>query len=340
MNFAIHLDNLHQRLESYDANPALDSQGNWYCPYSGQVTVQDLPLSKQGSLYFPSEMHTAHRDLSIIINGKLCRLWRDSIGPEILELAQAIATQNRQVILQTEQQVRERIPAAKTRVLITEALNWLQIHNPTALEWFLFTELGWKIEAHADAIVQAVLRQDPAWLQQTLFDQTGETLSIEEWHPRPGYADPDHQMLLRAIEIAINHLFRRDPQLVRWFVTHALNLPYEIQERLLTEARIVQLLQEDTGASAEVEPTKARIRARHKKPSHERSLAGRKQEAVAIIKAGKVVEFEFESTGDPEVDAAIRKDLARVKDRITLPANIKDGRRRINITFEEKGFKR
>lgn len=341
MNPAIHLDEPHQLLECYDANPVPNEDGGWCCTHYGQITVKslDLPQFKQGTLCFPWDMRMAYRELAITIDGKQCWLWHESFGPEILELAQAIATQDRQVINETEERLRECVPAAQTSMLVIEALNWLQFHNPAALEWFLFTEFGWQVQAHVNGILQAVSRQDPALLQQALFDKTGETLTLERWGPRPSYADPGDQVFVRAVEIAIGHLLRRDPQLVHWFVANALNLPYEIQKQLLTEVRLFELLSPNKDVSAKAEPTKARVRVTHKKGAQERSLAGIKQQAIAIVKNGRVIDFQFESTGDPELDEAIKKDLERVKDRVKLPANTKDGKVRLNITFEEKDSK-
>ena len=341
MNPAIHLDEPHQLLEVYDAEPTPSQDGDWCCTYYGQITVKSLDLAqfKRGTLCFPSDIHTAYRELAITIDGKQCWLWRESFGPEALELAQAIATQNWLVINETEQRLQEYVPAAKTSLLVTEALNWLHSHNPAALEWFLFTEFGWKVQECVEAILEAALRQDSVLLQKALFDKTGETLSLEEWRPRPQYADSGNRLFVKAVETAIDHLLRRDPQLVRWFVVNAFNLPYEIQEQLLTEVRLFELLSGNGGVSKGSGPTKARLRASYKKGAQERSLAGIKQEAIAIVQGGKVVDFQFESTGNPELDEAIREDLERVKTKVKLPSNTKDGKVRVNVTFEEKDSK-
>jgi len=341
MNFAIDLDNPHQLLEVYDADPTQQGDGSWLCTYYGQVTVKDFgsPQFKRQTLCFPTDMRSTYRELAVAIDGKQCWFWRESFGSEALELAEAIATRDWLVINQTEERLRQRLPATKTFELVSEALNWLQAHNPAALEWLLFTEFGWKVQEHVEAILEAVRRQDPTRLQQAMFDKTGETLAQEQWGPRPGYADVGDRVFGKASEIAIDHLLRHNPQLLRWFVDHALNLPYEIQKQLLTEVRLIELLTSDKdeyGFIASSGAPKAKVRANYKKGAQERSLQGTKQQAIAIVKNGKVIDFQFDSTGDLELDEAIKKDLERVKDRVKLPANTKDGKVRVNITFKEK----
>jgi len=81
-------------------------------------------------------------------------------------------------------------------------------------------------------------------------------------------------------------------------------------------------------------------RASINKEGSDVSLDGLKQKVTAVVKNGKIVDFKFKSTGDPELDKAIRKDLAKAKKKFKLPSNAKkDGEVRANITFEDKGSK-
>jgi len=243
MDLAINLDDLHQRLEVYDAAPAQNSDGSWSYPYYGQATVKDLDAQfKQGILCFPSDMQTAYRELVITIGGKSCWVWRESIGPEVLELAQAITTQDWLVINETGQRLQERIPAAKTALLLTEAMNWLQAHDPTTLEWFLFTEFEGKVQEHVDALLEAVIQQDSALLQKAMFAKANETLTLEQWYPRSGYADPGERLFIRAVDLVVERLLTRDPQLVRWFVDHAFIIPPEIKQQIMAKVKIFESL--------------------------------------------------------------------------------------------------
>ncbi|HEY9846656.1 MAG TPA: hypothetical protein V6D03_10715, partial [Candidatus Caenarcaniphilales bacterium] len=193
-----------------------------------------------GTLCFPSDMHANYRELAIIIDGKYCWLWRESLGPEVLEMAQAIATHNWLVINETGQRLQERIPASKSTMLLTEAMNWLQVHDPKTLEWFLFTEFAWKVQEHVDALLEAVSLQNSALLHKAMFAKAGEALTPEQWHPRPGYADPGERLFNKAVEIATDHLLQRDPQLVRWFVDHAFNMPEEVKQQIRAKVKIVE----------------------------------------------------------------------------------------------------
>jgi len=84
-----------------------------------------------------------------------------------------------------------------------------------------------------------------------------------------------------------------------------------------------------------------RTRASINKEGSDINLDGLKQKVTAVVKDGKIVDFKFKSTGDPELDKAIRKDLAKAKKKFKLPSNAKkDGVVRANITFEDKGSKR
>jgi len=84
-----------------------------------------------------------------------------------------------------------------------------------------------------------------------------------------------------------------------------------------------------------------RTRASINKEGSDINLNGLKQKVTAVVKDGKIVDFKFKSTGDPELDKAIRKDLAKAKKKFKLPASAKkDGEVRANITFEDKGSKR
>jgi len=244
MNSAIHLDEPHQLLEAYGVEPTPSQDGSWCCTYYGQITVKSLdsPQFKQGTLYFPSDMRMVYRELAITIGGKQCWLWRESFGPEALELAQAIATQNWLEINGTEQRLQEHVPAARIQGVITEAMNWLQSHNPAALEWFLFTTFDWKVQEHIDALLEAVIQQDSTLLQKAMFAETGETLTLEQWNPHPSYADVGTRVFVRAVEITTERLLRRDPQLVRWFVDHAFNMPSEIKQQIRAKVKIFESL--------------------------------------------------------------------------------------------------
>lgn len=244
MNSAIHLDEPHQLLEAYEAKPTQCQDGSWCCTYYGQITVTSLdsPQFKQGTLCFPTDLRTIYRELAITIDGKKCWLWRESFGPEILELAQAIATQNWLVISETEQRLQERVPAVKVPTVMTEAMNWLQSHDPAVLEWFLFTTFDWKVQEHVDALLEAVIRQDSTLLQQAMFAKAGETLTLEQWNPHPSYADLGTRVFVRAVEITTERLLHRDPELVHWFVDHAFNMPPAIKQQIRTKVKIFESL--------------------------------------------------------------------------------------------------
>jgi len=243
------------------------------------------------------------------------------------------------VIHQIWVQLQERVPSAKTSQLVAETLNWLQCHRPADLEWFLLTEFDWQIQAHADAIVAAVLLQDTAQLQQVMTAKVSESLMLNLWHPHPCFADPGRRLFLHAVEIATERLLQQKPHLIRWFVDRAPAIPTEIQQQLLVKLRLCEVLSGDESHSA-VEPSskrRERVHASYKKDATDKSLAGLIQKAIAIVKDGKVLDFEFESTGHTKLDAAIRKDLEKVKPNVQLPASTKDGRVKVRIVFQDKG---
>ncbi len=72
------------------------------------------------------------------------------------------------------------------------------------------------------------------------------------------------------------------------------------------------------------------------------SLEGMKQEVTAVVKDGKVVDFKFQSTGDPELDKQVKRQLDKFKKKVRLPSNArKDGEIRANVNFgESKSLKR
>jgi hypothetical protein len=54
------------------------------------------------------------------------------------------------------------------------------------------------------------------------------------------------------------------------------------------------------------------------------------------VRDGKVVDFKFQSTGDPELDQQIRRQLDKFKKKVKLPSNAKkDGEVRANVNFGE-----
>ncbi len=65
------------------------------------------------------------------------------------------------------------------------------------------------------------------------------------------------------------------------------------------------------------------------------SLEGVKQEVTAVVRDGKVVDLKFQSTGDPELDKQIKRQLDKFKKKVRLPSNAKkDGEIRANVNFK------